>query len=55
MFTLIILLIAGILTMPGVLLMVFAKSGEQETVAGVILMVAALGWMVGGFCWSIGL
>ena len=55
MFTLIILLIAFILTMPGVLLMVFAKSGEQETVAGVILMVAVVAWIVGGFCWWIGL
>lgn len=56
MITLTILLIAAILTIPGILLMTFAKSGEQETLGGVVLMVAAITWIVGGICWwSIGL
>lgn len=55
MITLVVLLIAAIITTPGILLMTFAKSGEQEGLAGVILMVAALAWIVGGFFWWLGL
>lgn len=55
MIALTILLIAGILTVPAVLLMTFAKSGEQETLGGVILLWAAVTWIIGGFVWSLGL
>lgn len=51
----VVLLIAAIITAPGAMLMAYARTGEQETLGGVILMYAALVWVAGGVLWGIGL
>jgi hypothetical protein len=55
MLTAIVLLIAGCLLVTGATLCSFAKSGPQETLGGVIIMVGMLAGMVAGLCWWAGL
>jgi hypothetical protein len=49
------LLITGCLLVIGATLFSFAKSGPQETLGGVIIMVGILAGMAAGLCWWAGL
>lgn len=48
------LTIAGVLLLLGATLASFAKSGEQETLGGVIIMIGAVILMGGGLCLWVG-
>jgi len=49
------LLIAAVLLALGATLCGYAKSGEQETLGGVMMMVSILAALLGGLCWGLGL
>ena len=51
----ILLLTTGCLLVLGATLCSFAKSGPQETLGGVMMMVSILAALLGGLCWGLGL
>lgn len=51
----ILVLIGLVLLALGATLYAFSKSGEQEIIGGVLIMVGIIAAMVGGLCWWAGL
>lgn len=48
-------LIAAVLLVPGTLIMVYSKSGMQETLGGVLVMLGVVFALIAASLWSLGL